>query len=657
MNWPSFLAPEWGWLGLLAVPLVALYLLRQRRADVRVSSTLLWSKTLADMQASSPFQKLRRNLLLLLQLLILAALVLTLMRPVVQAKASQSRAGVIVIDATASMQTRDGPDRQTRLDRAKAEAKKLVDAMRPGDRFMLVADGGGLSQMRSGFSGVKSELKTLIDQIQPADTTSDLSESLLLAATSLRAIGGENPAGPAAKTGPLQAGKIYLLSDGSGVRVPDTMGADNKLLEFIKIGSSDHSVGITALTITPVPHQPRTYQVFVGLKNAWPVEKKVGVMLALNDPDNFIAGQVQFVTLPPGAGAKGSGQGAAVFEKVVSDPGKLYVRVDDTDDDFPLDNTAYGMLEPDRVPKVVLVTAQNQFLETFIKTVTRLGLVKGEILAPAAYTPNLDADLVILDGFVPPPSQLPRVDTLLIRPQVTGAGDVAGFHVTSEIAAPALMRVRSDDPLMAAVNLSELRLSSSLLVGRDPQAVEVVSAAESPLVEYKDFGGIRRYLVTFSPMLESNWYQLPSLLVFLQNVIQVTRDRHYIGMPEILPAGTPAKLWDVGDAAGAGQVRIRTPDGKTMALEASNNAAEFAGTGKVGFYDVAAAGKTSAFAVNVLSPAESDIRPRSLQTLSGGNVEEAATVATVNKEVWEWAAAGALVVLLGEWWAYHRRVA
>src|SRR6185312_16156688 len=108
MSWPNFLTPAWGFLGLLAIPLVALYILRQKRPDLVISSTLLWSKTLADMRASTPFQRLRRNLLLLLQLLILAALVLTLMRPVVQAEASKSTAGVIVIDATASMQTHDG---------------------------------------------------------------------------------------------------------------------------------------------------------------------------------------------------------------------------------------------------------------------------------------------------------------------------------------------------------------------------------------------------------------------------------------------------------------------------------------------------------------------------------------------------------------------
>ncbi len=152
MTWPNFLAPGWALMGLIAVPIILLYVLRQKRPDMPISSTFLWSKTLADMRASTPWQKLHRNLLLLLQLLILAALVFTLMRPVIQAQAGTSKAGVIVIDATASMQTRDGGADETRLDRAKAEARKLVDSMRPGDRFMLIADGGGMSQVRSGFS-------------------------------------------------------------------------------------------------------------------------------------------------------------------------------------------------------------------------------------------------------------------------------------------------------------------------------------------------------------------------------------------------------------------------------------------------------------------------------------------------------------------------
>ena len=79
----TFLAPQALALGTLAVPIVLLYMLRLRRRDIPVSSTLLWEEILRDREANAPWQRLRRNWLLLLQLLILAALVAALThRPV-----------------------------------------------------------------------------------------------------------------------------------------------------------------------------------------------------------------------------------------------------------------------------------------------------------------------------------------------------------------------------------------------------------------------------------------------------------------------------------------------------------------------------------------------------------------------------------------------
>jgi hypothetical protein len=334
------------------------------------------------------------------------------------------------------------------------------------------------------------------------------------------------------------------------------------------------------------------------------------------------------------------------------------VEVDDTDDDFPLDNTAYGLLEPTRLPRVVLVTPGNEMLEKFVKTLVSVGKAQGDIQAPGAYKPNMDADLVIFDEFLPPADKMPRIDTLILRPSVTGAGEVGGFKVLSESDQPVVLRTNRESPLMAAVELNELRLSHALTLERDPQATELVSAPESPLIAYKDIAGVRRYFVAFSPLLESNWYKLPTFLIFLQNVLNETRMRHYIGMPEILAAGTPARLWDIGGDTPGAQVRISQPDGSVVAVESQNNSVEYAGTDKVGFYDVAAPNnKQASFAVNVLSATESDIRPRSLQSTSGGNVAEATSILTINKEIWPWVAAAALGILLLEWWVYHRRIA
>jgi hypothetical protein len=62
----SFLSPL-ALLGLLFLPVVlAMYLLKLRRDERIVPSTLLWQRLLTDVEANAPWQRLRRSLLLLL---------------------------------------------------------------------------------------------------------------------------------------------------------------------------------------------------------------------------------------------------------------------------------------------------------------------------------------------------------------------------------------------------------------------------------------------------------------------------------------------------------------------------------------------------------------------------------------------------------------
>jgi hypothetical protein len=65
----SFLAPLALISALVIGPIiVAMYLLKLRREEHKVSSTFLWQRMVRDVEANAPWQKLRRNLLLLLQL-------------------------------------------------------------------------------------------------------------------------------------------------------------------------------------------------------------------------------------------------------------------------------------------------------------------------------------------------------------------------------------------------------------------------------------------------------------------------------------------------------------------------------------------------------------------------------------------------------------
>ena len=100
----GFLAPSALLFGLLAVPIIAMYLLRLRGSERRVSSTFLWRRIVRDIEANTLWQRLRRNLLLFLQLLALAALVLALARPYFRGVSGILGDLVLVLDASASIQ-------------------------------------------------------------------------------------------------------------------------------------------------------------------------------------------------------------------------------------------------------------------------------------------------------------------------------------------------------------------------------------------------------------------------------------------------------------------------------------------------------------------------------------------------------------------------
>jgi len=130
----------------IAVPsLLVLYFLKLRRRDIEVSSTFLWKKSIQDMQANAPFQKLRKNILLLLQLLALLLGLLAIAQPMIDDTDGPSERVVIVIDRSASMSAVENEAGKSRLDLAKADVLAYIDAM---------SDGGVLTETEIGRAHV-----------------------------------------------------------------------------------------------------------------------------------------------------------------------------------------------------------------------------------------------------------------------------------------------------------------------------------------------------------------------------------------------------------------------------------------------------------------------------------------------------------------------
>ena len=183
----TFLNPmfAWGFLSLAAI--LALYLLKRKYEVRNVPSTFLWRKAGQELSASRPFQKLRRNILLPIQLLMAAVLVLALMRPVLPGDAGGET--VMIFDLSASMLAKDGG--KTRLEEAVETAKGMLDGMRAEDALTILAVSSDTQQLLTRSTD-RDAARRVLDGLAPSNSAADLSGAVSLAEAMEREVGQLN---------------------------------------------------------------------------------------------------------------------------------------------------------------------------------------------------------------------------------------------------------------------------------------------------------------------------------------------------------------------------------------------------------------------------------------------------------------------------------
>ena len=255
------------WLLWLVPIIVFFYLLKLKRREMVISSVLLWNHLVKDVQANAPFQKLKKNLLLLLQLLAALLATAALARPAFYAQSLGGGSVVLVLDGSASMQSRDAPG--SRFDEAKSIALKMVGDMRGGDKMMVLLATSRTHRL-TGFTGDKNELRHAISSAQAADTTTNVRDALLLAVS-------------AAGSSVLHGGsRVHVISDGAFPEMEelDTRGSE---VQFVKVGTRSNNVGIVAMDVRRSFKEKGGYQMFLAVRNYSPEPRKCNVEFYRNE--------------------------------------------------------------------------------------------------------------------------------------------------------------------------------------------------------------------------------------------------------------------------------------------------------------------------------------------------------------------------------------
>ncbi len=157
---------------LILIPvIILLYLLKQKVKDEPFSSTMLWQEIFKNLEARTPFEKLKRNILMYLQILLMLLLIFALMAPVLKKGGVLEENTVIVIDNSASMQyLYDGQD--SRLQYSIQQAEQEIDGLSENSTVTLIACGSEATVIYQGKD--RNTLKHRLREIQPTTEVGNL---------------------------------------------------------------------------------------------------------------------------------------------------------------------------------------------------------------------------------------------------------------------------------------------------------------------------------------------------------------------------------------------------------------------------------------------------------------------------------------------------
>jgi Ca-activated chloride channel homolog len=545
--------------GLLFIPLVlAFYLLKLRRDQAVVPSTLLWQRLVADVEANAPWQRLRRSLLLLLQLLLVVILVLLAARPFVERPAGLARDLVLVVDTSASMQAIDVLP--SRLEVAKQAALDALGELPAGGKVSVIAAGRTARVVANGSTDM-TRVRQAIASIEATSDVGDLGDALRLASAL------------AARSGDAE----ILVATDAALATPPT-GSLDAPVRVLQVGRDRNNQAVVALAVRTAPSGV-TRSVFVSVANLdiKPADRRIEL---------YGDGQLldsRNVFLDPQARTDVS------IDDVPRDIRVVEVRLAARDtastvapDALAVDDRAWAIVPPDRTANILVVGAGDPYLESalgFLPNVNLWGLTPDRYPKDAVRTDGTEWDLIVFQGFVP--TELPRAPILAIAPpRSSDLGAVSGV-----LQNPGIGSLSPDEPLLRYVDLSTTHIAEARKLTLPAWARPVIPGpAGAPLLYAGTLAGLPAAVLAFEPRRSDLPLQV-AFPILLANLTGELLGGSASPVDAVVP-GSPVTLSIPANAVG---IRVERPDGSVDELIAptpESVTVTFARTELLGVYTV-----------------------------------------------------------------------
>ena len=617
----TFTALTSAWLALLLIPLVVFYFLKLKRPRQHVSSLVLWRQVIADQRVNSPFQKFKRNLLLFLQILLLALLVLAAMQPLWKSGASRAERLPVLIDVSASMAALDKAGGVSRLDSAKAQVRDII-AKLPSDQQICLIAFGKTARRLTGFTNNKAELREALAAVEVEDVAGDLEEALRTAQALARGAAFD---------------KVLLYSDGN---FPAQTNFELSFrIDFQRLASAGPNFGITACNARRgVTGQ---WDVFVQLAGSAGAESNSGTVELVQDGATIAS---ENVTLVSGSAPR------LVFKVGGEKPALLEARFTPRGfDSLASDNRAWLALPPVRALAVYVPPALASYRHA-LESIDGLSLFpRDDAPLPASYDlvfANAEADLALPArvqcsiGFVPP--DLQKLITL-----ESGNANVIDWRRESPLLQHVTLTdvVLMDDPR----NATDVTESSFANLGYEVLA----HGPRGPLMLARLDGENLRVHLLFHTDRSTLPYRV-AFPIFISNLVGAALRQAHLGEVDAAATGVlpplaldPNRSCRIEGPAGFSREAAGDERGMLTGIPAAK-AGEYTISGGIGV--VARVG------ASVLSMSESSLAGvEQIEFNDRLTVTAASAPVSTDRALWWPLALAGFGMLLVEWWFFNRR--
>jgi len=591
-----------------AIPLILfLHSLKPRGQQLRTTTFFLWERVVKEQPLGTRLGwLLRKNLLLILQLVAATALIAALADPWLRYFGATAGDLVVVIDLSASMKAKERG--VSRFDAARREWLALIDGLGSGQKMMVIG-AGAQPRLMMPFTSDQRRLRELARGLEATDAPGRVKDAILFAHAFLKRGSPD---------------RVTVITDGAFTGAEEFVKVGNHL-RFIKVSGGKDNVGIVGFEMRRRPEHPGPAEIMIHVKNF--TAKAVRAPLSLAIDGRILARQEIEVDAHE--------RRVLIFPYDGIPKGKLVARLE-IDDDLSTDNQAYLALT-DRAPvRILYVGPGNPYLSRLLHLFSHVQVTSAPRWAPELAQEKNQFDVVIFDRTAAP--ALAGGNFILID----AVAPNLPLELKGKIQHPRIVSPSANHPLMTDLALGDLTIYEASRVLVKGEGVVLARAAESPLLYALEKGQLRLLFIGFDLMASD----LPLRVAFpilLHNALEWFQPQRLEFPGQTAQAGAPVTLRLPGSD---GPVEITAPSGRRESFSAKAGKWVFTDTSQAGFYSFKSAEREGSFAVNLLDEEESQIVPNVNFTAGATQNAEGGSALESGSSLWP-ALLGAVLILLG----------